>query len=149
MRAFEIERQVHLASGPLPAAGAYTSQDYIDLRPGTTLIVFWITYTRGGADGQPKYRIQWGNGVETNADELLQQDAGLTITNDEGEIPYFLERPIGPPPPDDNPRTYVLPISVKDCWGAKQLRLLVAEKGNEGAPGTIAIAYTGSYGGAP
>lgn len=146
MRAFEIQRQVHLASQTLPAAGAYTAQAYIDLPPGTKLINFWITYTRGDAGGQPVFKLQWGNGTEVDANELLQQDAGLAITNDEAEIPLFNERPLLPPPPDANPQVYTLPVQVLDM-GARKLRLLVAEKGAPGTPGTVAIAYTGTRGG--
>lgn len=146
MRAFEIERQVHLASGVLPAAGAYTAQNYIDLPPGAKIIVFWITYTRGGALGQPKFRLQWGNGTETDADELTQYDPGAEVVDDVVNTPYYLERPLGPPPVDGTARVYRLPVEIIDM-GARQLRMLVAEHGNVGAPGTIAIAYTGTRGG--
>lgn len=144
IRAFTIPRTVHLTSQALPAAGAYTAQAFSDLRVGAKTLTFNVTYTRGAAGGYPVYRLQWDNGTEVS-DDLIQDDGSITVAGAEATVQNSLFRPLGPPPDDANAITYVLEAFVP--WGAKKVRLSIAEAGDTANPGTAAIVFTGGIGG--
>lgn len=144
---FEITREVHLAETELPALGAFTAQDFYTFPAiagfGSSVqgITFYVTYTRGGADGAPVFRLEVTNGTE-EARQLIQDDGSLVTAQPEGTVNVLQENLAGPIPADDNPLVYHLPW--KRAYGTTGVRLLVAEVGNTAAPGTCEITLTGS-----
>lgn len=143
---FFIPRTVHLPTTALPAAGAFTAQAFFPLPRGVREISYWITYTRdpAGADtGNPKFLVQWGNGVE-EAFELVLDRGSLVVAQPAGDFNMYIEEPLGPIPGSDAPITYVLPVVAP--YGASLARLLVAEQGDVANPGTILVALTGGVG---
>lgn len=139
---FVIPRFVHL-SQVLPAAGAFTSQGFYTFPPGTRGLTFWITYTRGGAAGAPAFRLEGTNGTE-QARQLIQDDSSLAVTQPNATVNVEMETLLGPIPADGSAVVYKLPYTVDP--GETGVRLLAAEVGNVGAPGTILIAITGEGG---
>lgn len=139
---FELTREVHL-SQVLPAAGAFTSQNFFDLPTGTRGLTFWITYTQGGAAGAPAFRLQGTNGTE-QARQLIQDDSSLAVAQPNAEVNVEMETVLGPIPANATPIVYKLPYTVDP--GETGVRLTVAEDGNIAAPGTILIAITGEGG---
>jgi hypothetical protein len=136
-----VARTVHLASAALPAAGAYSAQALY--APGAGLsryIAFWITYTRGTANGRPKFKVEWSNGTETAATELVI-DETLTTSAPSASQNAYLSEILGPAPANGSAVTYLLVL--QNNVGATGVRLLAAEAGVVGTPGTCAIAITG------
>ena len=138
---FAIEREVHLASQALPAAGAYTTQVYTALPPGTTRLAFWTSYTRGAVGGYPGWRVQWGNGTESNSRAMILDEGSLTPALPSATAQTYQETLLGPIPQDGTALTYLYEFDVPP--GATEVRLQVAEVGITATPGTAAIAVTG------
>lgn len=143
MLSFTIPRTAHLASQVLPAAGAYTSQNFATLPAGTRELIYWITYTRGGAGGYPIFDVQWGDGVD-EASELVLDEASFVAAPPSGNANVYMQKLLGPAPADGNPVGYLLALIVP--YGATQARLRVAEGGAVGTPGTVIVSYTGGTG---
>lgn len=144
MLSFTIPRTVHLASQVLPAAGAFTSQDFAVLPPGTREMVYWITYTRApGFTGYPQFLVQWSNGVE-EAFELVLDKGTIVVAQPAGDFNTYVEEILAPIPGSDAALSYVYEFVVP--YGASGGRLLAAEKGDVNNPGSIVIAYTGGTG---
>jgi hypothetical protein len=140
---FLIPRFVHL-SQVLPGAGAFTAQAIYTFPPGTRGLTFWITYTSAGAPtGGPAFRLEGTNGTET-ARQLIQDDSSLAVAQPNAEVNVEMETVLGPIPANATPVVYKLPYNVDP--GETGVRLLAAEDGNTGAPGTILIAITGEGG---
>lgn len=137
---YEVGRTVHLASQVLPAGGSYTSQAQFQIPPQVDRIVFYVTYTRGAPGGRVSMRLMLGNGVEESQSTMLDTDfapSGPSAAQD-----LFLNVLRGPVPDDDNPVTFNVEVSV--AGGMKTARLLIAESGVPGAPGTAQITLTAS-----
>lgn len=142
---FAVARQVHLASGALPAAGAFTAQALQAIPAGVKRVTYAVTYTRGAAGGFPVFRHESNNGTETMRN-IVVNEASLTVTQPDGRLDFTQEELAGPQPADNVAITYELTFVL----GAdiKSTRLLAAEAGVIGTPGTIAIARTADSGGA-
>lgn len=139
--AFEIPRVVHLVTQNLPAGGAYTNQPSYTIPTQIRKIAFYISYSRGIANGQAIFRLLWGNGVEETQSTLLSTDYSeytTAISNQD----MFLQDLKGPIPTDGNPVKFTIETTVPG--GAKTVRLLAAECGMVGAPGIISITLTAS-----
>lgn len=135
-----IDRVVYRASAALPAAGALTADPWFDLPKGTTRVTYWITYTRGAADGYAVFRPYYSNGTE-EARELIQDDTSLTVTQPEGAVDTVLQVLNGPAPADGDPITFAYTFERFPA-ATRRVRLLAAELGVVGTPGTLAIALT-------
>jgi hypothetical protein len=80
----------------------------------------------------------WGNGTEETQETLIDHD--ITISNQFSSQNMFLQELDGPVPPDNNPVNFMLEVGVPG--GASTVRLIAAEAGVPGAPGTIGITLT-------
>lgn len=138
---FVLGRRVHLAASALPGAGAFTAQAFTPVPIATKRITYWVTYARGAAGGFPAFRAQWTNGTEL-ANEAVEDLASLAIAQPFGSVNVLQQEILGPAPADDSGLTYPLVFEVPDA--SIGVRLLAAERGAPGTPGTIAIALTGS-----
>ena len=144
MLSFTLPRTVHLAAQALPAAGAFTAQDFQVLPPGTRELIYWITYTRvPGTTGAPVFDAQWSDDVDESS-ELILDEGSFVAAAPLGTVNVYMARILGPVPADDNPVSYVLSYIVP--YGATKFRLLCAEIGAVATPGTIAVAVTGGTG---
>lgn len=140
--AARIARSVHLASAALPAAGAFTSQTAFTILDGVRSINFYVTYTQGAGGGYPLLRFESGNGTETGG--LVVIDGAIAVTDPFGQRTAYIDRLKGPVPADGSALTYMIPWRVSG--GETTVRLLMAEGGATGTPGTAAIAITAQYG---
>lgn len=140
---FVVERAVHLASTVLPGGGLFTSQAFTPLPPGAKEISYWITYTRGAAGGYPAAQVQWTNGTEQSSQLILDQSS-ISPGTPIADVNVYVEEVLLPAPNSDAALSYVLTAIVPQ--GATGFRLLAAERGAPGTPGTILIAYTGGVG---
>jgi hypothetical protein len=134
----QYDRQSHLASQTLPAAGAYTAQAFQPTPKGTSRVTYWITYQRGAVGGYPVFQHQYTNGTDTAREIVLGTP---TTSNPNTSVPLGLELIDGPIPADGGAISYAITYErlPAACVG---VRLLVAEMGNAANPGTIAITLT-------
>jgi hypothetical protein len=135
----EFARTVHLASAALPAAGAFTAQAAFAVSSGVGEIAFWVTYTRGAAGGFPIFHVLFGNGTEEGQD--ITVDATIVPTAPQGRQQFYMQELAGPIPAGAGAIDYVIPVRIPR--GATTVRMLAAEAGVVGTPGTIAIALAG------
>lgn len=138
---FEVTRQVHIQTGPLPDSGSFTTQNAFPIPTGIRKFAFYVTYSRGAERGYPVFRLLWGNGVEETPETVLDSDINP------GGSPFvsqnlFVQDLYGPTPVSDDPVTFVLYASTPG--GATTVRLIAAEKGVPATPGTIGITLTAS-----
>lgn len=138
---FILNRTVHLDSQVLPAAGVFTSQLFQTIPNGTKQVTFWVTYTRGAAGGFPAFRTQWSNGVEQGFD-MVEDVASLAVANPIASTNVYQHEILGPAPSSNTAIVYPLVFSVPD--NTTSIRLIAAERGVPGTPGTILVALTGS-----
>lgn len=128
----------HLASAPLPAAGAFTSQVAHSLPPGAAYVSVYLTYTRGAAGGYPVVKAMLGTPSAEGAVAIMDP----TVT---AAAPAETQ-PIGPgvlvmaAPADGSPVTLAFTVDVRG--GASKFRVLVAEAGVTATPGTCAVALS-------
>jgi len=138
---FEIPRVIHLVTGPLPPSGNTTSQPPFAIPRGVRHITFYITYTRGAPNGFATFKLFWGNGVEETQETLVDHDI-LIVNSANSSQDMFLQSLDGPAPLDGNPINFILYVTIPG--GTTTVRLIAAEKGVPGAPGTIGITLTAS-----
>jgi hypothetical protein len=139
---FEIPRVIHLVSQSLPSGGGYTNQPYYLIPPGIRKICFYINYTRGAIGGFATYRIMWGNGTEETQETLV--DAAFAGDDQNIAQAMYLQDLEGPIPQSNSSVNFMVEVSVPG--GVRTVRLLAAEKGKPGAPGTTSITLTASSG---
>ncbi len=136
-----IPRTVVLVSQTLPLSGAFTSQQAYAFAPTIRHMTFYIKYTRGITGGFPVLRLMWGNGVEeiasTTINAAFSSIDGRTATQE-----MRVSDLLGPMPDSDDPEFFMLETSVPG--GSNTVRLLIAEGGQIGVPGTAEISLTGS-----
>lgn len=135
---YEVPRTVHLEYLQLPAGGAFTTQPSWHIPQGIRRVTFYITYARGAAGGYASLRLMWGNGQEESQETLV--DCEITVNGDESSQNLFLQELDGPVPPDSSPITFILQTTAPG--GARTVRLLAAEEGMPGSPGTLGITLT-------
>jgi hypothetical protein len=137
---FEVPRTAHLATGVLPAGGAYTGQPAYSIPRGIRDVTFYVTYTRGAPGGYPSVRLLWGDGTTESQETII--DVHTSGTEPTSAQNLFLQEMNGPVPADGNPISFIVEGSVPG--GASTARLIVAEKGAPGTPGTAGITLTAS-----
>lgn len=134
-----LDRTQHRSETTLPASGNYSSQGAYTIPFGITRITYVVKYIRGGTGGYPRFRPKWGNGTE-EADEITLRSA-MTVAGHRARQKFYVQELEGPVPPNGSALTYSLPFEVPA--GMTECRLLVAEAGNTGSPGTCGIAIVG------
>src|SRR5574343_1733418 len=127
-------RDVHLASAPLPAAGAYTNQAALQVPIGVTRVVFYLSYTldpAGAGTGYPVYKLIWNDGVnEFNATTLNTSMTLVGISAVQCLYPAIYK---GPVPTSASVLRYMIEVEVPG--GVVSTRLLAAEEGDVANPG--------------
>jgi hypothetical protein len=137
----EIPRVVHLATQILPVAGQFTNQSPYAIPHGIRKIAFYITYSRGAVGGFIALRLKWGNGSEETQATIIDRSA-IKLDGEFSAQAMRLSDLMGPMPPDDSPVSFMLEASVPG--GSSTVRLLAAEGGVPGLPGTVSITLTAS-----
>jgi hypothetical protein len=135
---FEIARVVHVDNQVLPIGGGFTWQGPYQIPARVRTIMFYVSYTRGAAGGFPILRLLWGNGVEETQSTLVDTD--FTSSDPFSQQGMFLEDLKGPVPQTNDKVSFSIETSVPG--GATTVRLLAAEGGVVGAPGSISITLT-------
>lgn len=135
-----LERATHIASGPLPASGAYDTPSYYALSEDVKKVTFWPTYTVGAAGGYAVHQIEWENGTESGAPEPVLGST-VTITGNVATQVLYRREFEGPRPSDGNPLAYP-PITVTKHARATGVRFRSAEKGVTLTPGTFGCGIT-------
>lgn len=135
------QRNPHVVGATLPASSAYTNQAPFKIPDGCTGVTFYVTYTRAPGVGtcRPKFQIWIGNGAEEGP--LVTVDPTVAAAQPFGRTSLYLGEILGPIPSTDTAITFALPVVVRG--GESTIRLLAAEYGAAGTPGTCAIALTG------
>jgi hypothetical protein len=136
-----IPRTVVLVSQVLPLSGAFTNQPPFAFSPAIRHMTFYIKYVHGIQGGFPVLRLMWGNGVE----EIASTVVNAAFSSFDGQVSaqeMRISDLLGPIPGNDNPEYFMLETSVPG--GSTTVRLLVAEGGQIGVPGTAEITLTGS-----
>ncbi len=131
-----VSRVLHLPSQVLPAGGQFTNQAPYAIPDDVSKIAFYVTYTRAVPGGFCVIRLKWGNGTEET------QATVLMASSTPGDQVMRLSDLMGPIPGDDSPIGFMLETSVPG--GSSTVRLLAAEGGVVGLPGTASISLTGS-----
>jgi hypothetical protein len=131
---------VHMASAPLPASGDFTTNTATALAPGSKRVSFWLTYTRGGASGQMKFRVEWTDEDGNAATEPVNDATALTAAEPYGRMKHYLGEFLGPVAQDANPLRW--PVSFEVPAGAKLVAVQLAEVGAVGTPGTAQVEYS-------
>lgn len=133
-------RTPHLPNGALPTAGAFTNQGTYNLGADFKFATFYVTYARsaGVAACQPKFRVLVGNGTEEG--QILAIDPAITAVAPLGRQSAYLGEILGPIPSTDVAITFAIQLELRG--GESTIRLLAAEHGASGTPGTMAIAVT-------
>lgn len=124
------------ASAALAASGAWTTSSHGALSPGTSTAGLLLTYERGGASGAPALRIETSvDGSTWYLATLL--DGTVSASTPYGRLTvYAQELRLAAPATDDALNLEI----VLDVSRAAFVRVQVAEYGNTGAPGTLALS---------
>lgn len=143
---YMADRATHIASAALPAAGAFTAQAMESLPAGAKQLHMLVTYTRGAVGGYPVFRMQWGTDEDTTDGyhELIRDLSQFVGSGAVGQAPTYIEEIPGPIPDNASALKYVLSFNVP--YGATKFRLIGAEEGVTGTPGTVAVDYVGGTG---
>lgn len=131
----EIPATMHLLTGTLPSSGAYTDQAPYQIPHCIRKISFYVTYQRGAPGGNASFKIMWGNGIGEYAETII--DYG-------DQSPLSFQTLTGPTPTDDNEIKFVIYMTIPG--GCVSARLIAAEAGVPGSPGTCSIILTASSG---
>ncbi len=136
-----IPRTVVLGRTVLPPGGAFTHQTPFAVPSGIRRVSFYVSYTRVVSGGFPVVRLMWGNGVEETQSSIINSVfASFNSTFATNQV--RLNDLIGPSPESDDPISFMLESTVPG--GSSTVRLLIAEGGQIGLPGTAEISLTGS-----
>jgi len=136
-----IPRTVVLVSQVLPLSGAFTNQQAYSFSPDIRHMTFYIKYTHGISGGYPILRLMWGNGFEEIASTTINA-AFSSLDGRTAAQEMRISDLLGPMPDSDEPEFFMLETSVPG--GSNTVRLLIAEGGQIGVPGTAEISLTGS-----
>lgn len=137
-----IAVRTHLASQALPAAGVYTDQAAFDVPEGTKELIIYASYSRAGVGGRPAFLPMYGNG-DSEARGVVIDSSSFAPSPPEGAYDIYMEKIGGPVPTGAGvPIEYTLRFPMDG--GNTTFRLLVAELGATGTPGTIELTLTGS-----
>lgn len=130
-----------LASGPLPAAGAWTAATPYAIPAGLKRVGFYVTYTGGSAGGQVRYRVRKGVSTSLLASEQVV-DSTLVPSPPEGSQAVY-DQVFNRPVTGTTATSFPVDVDVEGGWTHVVLDL--AELGDTANPGTAAITIVGSY----
>lgn len=136
-----IPRTVVLVEQALPAGGAFTSQAPFSIPAGVKQVSFYVKYSHGVPGGFPVVRLMWGNGTEETQSSIINgtfSSLGAVFAANQVRLNDL----IGPTPSSDQPIFFMIESSVPG--GSTTVRLLIAEGGVIGLPGSAEISLTGS-----
>jgi hypothetical protein len=133
-----VARTAHLPSAALPGAGAFTAQTAYTIPEGIKRIAYLVSYTRGAAGGFVRLRLVWSDGTDEAREAVI--DAAVTVAAPNGRQPVYLSELDGPVPADGTVIRFVVEATVPA--GMLTGRLLAAEAGVVGTPGTASITLT-------
>lgn len=134
-------RVIHLASAPLPAAGAYTNQAALPVPIGVTKVVFYLSYTldpTGTGIGYPVYKLIWSDGVDEFIATTL--NTNITLVGNTAVQSLYPAVYRGPIPSSAAVLRYMIEVTIPG--GTVNVKLLAAEEGEIAKPGTAAITAT-------
>lgn len=148
-----IPKTEHRASAALPAAGAFTSQNFQLVPKGTYRVSYWIAYARGDVGGYPVFRHEYANTVGADgaapgtfagsvAREIIIDPTTTTAAaTTNAAVKFYCEDLDGPVAGAAETQYYCLTYErlPAACVG---VRLTVAEKGVTATPGTCSIYVT-------
>lgn len=134
-----LDRSQHRAESVLPASGNYSAQGVFSIPEGLTRITYVVKYTRAGVGGHPRFRPKWGDGTD-EADEITLRSS-MTVAGHRSRQRFYVQELDGPVPPNGSALVYALTFEVPA--GMISCRLLAAEAGNVGSPGTCGIGIVG------
>lgn len=143
-----IPRRVLQAAAALAAFPTFSTPAPLELPVGTTKVTFFVQYTEGAAGGRPVFRIEYWDALpvdippgEIARDITIDNAVGLTVVSPNGTFDFYMSQPQGPDPAG---ATIDYIISCRDLpGGIRAIRLVAAETGVPGTPGTMQIAVTG------
>lgn len=136
-------------SDPLPAAGAYTDQQYTDLPVEIEKVAFYVEYTPAAAGGQPIFRLEWQTVPQVSQlglppgpgfRELIIDGSSLVTGDPDATVRSYQAQVIGPLDAAGSTK-YVLSCCCPPA--TRSVRLLIAENGVPGSPGTIDVQIVG------
>lgn len=123
----------------LPAAGAFTDQDYSTLGAMARRLTIGIKYTKhaSATTNKLKLQVQWKLGNDGGYFEPLLDGSSPTIAADVMRIPEYRQEVLGPPVIAGNsPLLWrALMLEIPSC--ATGVRVLLAEVGDTTNPGTV------------
>jgi hypothetical protein len=142
----------YVTGSSLPAAGAFSDQAFQAIDKGTLRVTYWVKYTRGAAGGFPTFRHEYSNaspfeianasaGTYDVAREIILDPTSITAAAPNATIDAFLEQVNGPAPASGSAITFCLTYERLPA-ACRAVRLLVAEAGVVGTPGTCNIYMT-------
>jgi len=132
----------HLTSAALPGSGAYTNQSVLNLVTAQTTVTAIVTYTRGTSGGFPRFKPMWTFASTEAQATTLEGTIDNTTSPPLGIQQLDMWAINGPKPADGTSISFTLSFDVQQ--GATAFRLLAAEAGQTGTPGTCAILLSGS-----
>ena len=132
----------HLASGVLPAAGAYTNQAVWTIESGTVRIGVKTTYTRGAVGGFARGRAMWTWPDATETEGTVRDNTLDVSAAPIARRQIYLAEDVLPMPVDGNPLGFDVWYDVEP--GATGFRYELCEAGVTATPGTGAVALSGS-----
>ncbi len=136
-----ISRTVVLPEQTLPVGGQFTTQVAYVLSPKIRRVTFFVKYAQGVTGGFPVVRLMWGNGSEETQASIINgtfASFGAALATNQ----IRLNDLVGPVPNSDDPINFLIESTVPG--GATSVRLLIAEGGMIGIPGSAEITLTGS-----
>lgn len=141
---YMITEVEHLPPGPLPLAGAFTTQPFFEApSAGLKAVTFYITYTRGAVGGFPAFRVEYApsTGGLIVYRELIMDENSLVIAQPNASVNVYQQEVLGPTPQSAAPILYDMEFTIPP--GAIGVRLTAAERGVPATPGTMGITLTG------
>ncbi len=138
-----VPRTVVLPSQTLPLGEAFTNQAAFVIPSGVRHVAFYVKYAYGVPGGYPIVRLMWGNGTEETQSSIINvtfASFGAKMAANQ----LRLNDLIGPTPDTSDPVSFLVESTVPG--GSSTVRLLIAEGGVPGVPGTAEITLTGSSG---
>ncbi len=133
-----LDRQVARVSAVLPAAGAWDVAPIEMPCAGFDRVLFYFTYTRGGAGGDMRFRIEQ---APDSAGAVWYQasDIGISVVASGADNVDNVQRAIieyGSTGPGAELYMYG-PFELQEA--VERIRIVCCESGNVGAPGTVEI----------
>jgi hypothetical protein len=136
----EVPRTIHLLTQGLPPSGNFTNQPPYIIPDCIKKICFYVTYSYGAPGGYALLQLRWGNGTDEAQSTLIDLD--FTPQQPFSLQNTYLQDLEGPIPASSAAITFMIEAVVPG--GATTVRLVAAEGGVPGAPGTIGITLTAS-----